>query len=243
VLIAQDLGSYGRDLGEPGLPLLLSEISRIPGDYWVRLLYIHPDHFPDGILDVMAEDSRFLPYFDLPFQHAAPGVLRAMGRRGDPEANLELLSRIRARLPSAVIRSTFLLGFPGETDSDFAELLSFQERARPDWLGCFTYSREEDTPAFSMPGRVTKAVAERRKSDIEIRQGPITERSLDAHIGSTLDVLVEEQVQGERLSLGRAYLQAPDVDGLVVVRASVQPGSRCAVRIERRNGVDLEGTP
>ena len=243
VLIAQDLGSYGRDLGEPGLPLLLSEISRIPGDYWVRLLYIHPDHFPDGILDVMAADSRFLPYFDLPFQHAAPGVLRAMGRRGDPEANLELLSRIRARLPSAVIRSTFLLGFPGETDSDFAELLSFQERARPDWLGCFTYSREEDTPAFSMPGRVTKAVAERRKSDIEIRQGPITERSLDAHIGSTLDVLVEEQVQGEQLSLGRAYLQAPDVDGLVVVRASVQPGSRCAVRIERRNGVDLEGTP
>ena len=243
VLIAQDLGSYGRDLGEPGLPLLLSEISRIPGDYWVRLLYIHPDHFPDGILDVMAEDSRFLPYFDLPFQHAAPGVLRAMGRRGDPEANLELLSRIRARLPSAVIRSTFLLGFPGETDSDFAELLSFQERARPDWLGCFTYSREEDTPAFAMPGRVTKAVAERRKSEIEIRQGPITEQSLDAHIGSTLDVLVEERVQGEQLSLGRAYLQAPDVDGLVVVRASVQPGSRCAVRIERRNGVDLEGTP
>ena len=94
-----------------------------------------------------------------------------------------------------------------------------------------------------MPGRVTKAVAERRKSEIEIRQGPITEQSLDAHIGSTLDVLVEERVQGEQLSLGRAYLQAPDVDGLVVVRASVQPGSRCAVRIERRNGVDLEGTP
>ncbi len=243
VLIAQDLGSYGRDLGEPGLPRLLAELARIPGEYWVRLLYIHPDHFPDGILDVMAEDSRFLPYFDLPFQHAAPKVLRAMGRRGDPESNLALLSRIRGRLPAAVIRSTFLLGFPGETDSDFAELLSFQERARPDWLGCFTYSREEDTPAWSMPGRVTKPVAERRKSEIEIRQGPITQQSLDAHVGTTLDVLVEERVEGEQLSLGRAYLQAPDVDGLVVVRASVQPGSRLRVRIERRNGVDLEGSP
>ena len=98
VLIAQDLGSYGRDLGEPALPRLLADLARIPGEYWVRLLYIHPDHFPYGILDVMADDPRFLPYFDLPFQHAAPDVLRAMGRRGDPEANLALLSRIRGRL-------------------------------------------------------------------------------------------------------------------------------------------------
>ena len=224
VLIAQDLGSYGRDLGEPGLPRLLAELARIPGDFWVRLLYIHPDHFPDGILDIMAEDPRFLPYFDLPFQHAAPKILRAMGRRGDPEANLALLSRIRGRLPAAVIRSTFLLGFPGETDADFSQLLSFQEQARPDWLGCFTYSREEDTPAWSMPGRVTKAEATRRKSEIEVRQVPITERSLDARVGMTLDVLVEEQVQGEQLSLGRAYLQAPDVDGLVVVQGRRSAG-------------------
>lgn len=243
ILIAQDLGSYGRDLRGPALPGLLAELSRIPGDYWVRLLYIHPDHFPAGILDIIADDPRFLPYFDLPFQHASPALLRAMGRRGDPDSNLALLSRIRSRLPAAVIRSTFLLGFPGETDSDFAELLSFQEQARPDWLGCFTYSREEDTPAWSMPGRVPRSTAERRKSEIELRQRPITERSLDAHLGTTLDVLVEEQVQGERLSLGRAYLQAPDVDGLVVVKASVPPGSRLSVHIERRNGVDLEGSP
>jgi ribosomal protein S12 methylthiotransferase len=243
VLIAQDLGSYGRDLGEPALPRLLSELARIPGDYWVRLLYIHPDHFPYDILDIMADDRRFLPYFDLPFQHGAPGILRAMGRRGDPEANLALLSRIRGRLPAAVIRSTFLLGFPGETDEDFDRLLSFQEQARPDWLGCFTYSREEDTPAWAMKGRVTKAVAAHRLSEIETRQGPITEKFLDAHVGDTLDVLVEEQVQGEQLALGRAYLQAPDVDGLVVVRTAAQPGSRVSVRIERRNGLDLEGAP
>ena len=239
VLIAQDLGSYGRDLGEPALPRLLSELARIPGDYWVRLLYIHPDHFPYDILDIMADDRRFLPYFDLPFQHAAPGILRAMGRRGDPEANLALLSRIRGRLPGAVIRSTFLLGFPGETDEDFDRLLSFQEQARPDWLGCFTYSREEDTPAWAMKGRVTRAVAaapqgaRSRPARGRSRRSSSMRMSVD-----TLDVLVEEQVQGEELSLGRAYLQAPDVDGLVVVRAAAQPGSRVprADRAAQRRG-------
>jgi ribosomal protein S12 methylthiotransferase len=244
ILIAQDLGSYGSDLGGPPvLPRLLEDLSRLSGDFWVRLLYIHPDHFPYGILDVMGRDPRLLPYFDLPFQHAAPAVLSAMGRRADPEANLVLLSRIREKLPGAVIRSTFLLGFPGETEQDFQELLSFQSRARPDWLGCFTYSREEDTPAYAMSGRVTKAEAERRKARVEIRQGPITDRALEAHVGTVLDVLVEEKVEGEELSLGRAYLQAPDVDGLVVIRRSLEPGTRHAVLIEKRNGVDLEGSP
>jgi ribosomal protein S12 methylthiotransferase len=244
ILIAQDLGSYGRDTGDSvSLPRLLDELSGLAGDFWVRLLYIHPDHFPFGILPIMARDSRILPYFDLPFQHAAPAVLRAMGRRADPEANSALLDQIRGTLPGAVIRSTFLLGFPGETEQDFERLLAFQSRARPDWLGCFTYSREEDTPAYAMRGRVAKRDAERRKAQVELRQGPITDRALDAHVGKVLDVLVEEKVQGEELSLGRAYLQAPDVDGLVVVRQSLQPGTRHAVLIEKRNGVDLEGSP
>ncbi|HYW81686.1 MAG TPA: MiaB/RimO family radical SAM methylthiotransferase, partial [Spirochaetia bacterium] len=111
ILIAQDLGSYGRNRGGAELVPLLSDIAALEGDFWVRLLYIHPDHFPEGLLDVVAADPRFLPYFDLPFQHAAPGILRAMGRRGDPERNLALVSEIRDRLPLAAIRSTFLLGF------------------------------------------------------------------------------------------------------------------------------------
>jgi ribosomal protein S12 methylthiotransferase len=166
-----------------------------------------------------------------------------MGRRADPDANLALLDRIRTTLPGAVIRSTFLLGFPGETEQDFEDLLTFQSRARPDWLGCFTYSREEDTPAYTMRGRVGKREAERRKAQVELRQGPITDQALESHVGRVLDVLVEEKVQGEELSLGRAYLQAPDVDGLVVIRRSLEPGTRRAVVIERRNGVDLEGSP
>ena len=242
ILIAQDLGSYGRDAGQPGLPMLLEELARLSGDFWVRLLYIHPDHFPGEILEIMAGDRRFLPYFDLPFQHASPRILRAMGRRRDAEENCRLVCRIREKLPGVVIRTTFLLGFPGETDEDFQRLLAFQEEARPDWMGCFTYSREEDTPAYSMKGRVSAAAAAARKAEIERRQVPITARALDAAIGRTLDVLVEERIQGDEMSLGRAYLHAPDVDGLVVVRRGLAPGSRVPVVIERRNGVDLEGS-
>jgi ribosomal protein S12 methylthiotransferase len=240
ILIAQDLGSYGRDRGGAELVPLLSDIASLQGDFWIRLLYIHPDHFPAGLLDVVAADARFLPYFDLPFQHASPGILRAMGRRGDPDRNLALVSEIRGRLPRAAIRSTFLLGFPGETDADFAELLDFQDRARLDWVGAFTYSREEDTPAYSMAGKVTKAAAARRKAELEARQVPITERALDARVGTTLDVLVEEQVEGEDMSIGRGFLQAPDVDGLVVLRRRCAPGTTARARITRRNGVDLE---
>ncbi len=240
ILIAQDLGSYGKDRGEPGLPRLLEKLAALPGDFWVRLLYIHPDHFPREILDLPARDGRFLPYFDVPFQHASPGILRAMGRRADASRNLDLLAEIRGRVRGAVIRSTFLTGFPGETEKDFQRLLDFQDRARLDWLGVFTYSREDDTPAFRMTGRVKKAVAESRKAELERRQVPLTGAALDAWIGRTLDVLVEEPVQGQDLSLGRAYLQAPDVDGLVVMHGSFPAGSLVRGRVVRRNGVDLE---
>ena len=243
ILIAQDLGSFGSDRDGPELPLLLREIASLPGQFWVRLLYIHPDKFPRRILDIMAADPRFLPYFDLPFQHASPGILRAMGRRGDPEANLGLLEEIRLRLPRAVIRSTFLVGFPGESDADFQRLLDFQEKARFDWLGAFAYSREEDTPAYSMKDQVPKAIAEKRLHEVESRQTPGTARALDAQVGRTLDILVEERVDGEDMSIGRAYLHAPDVDGLVVVRRSLPPGEWVRARITRRNGVDLEAEP
>jgi ribosomal protein S12 methylthiotransferase len=241
ILIAQDLGSYGKDAGGAALPRLLSSIATLEGEFWIRMLYIHPDHFPREILDIVAGDPRFLPYFDLPFQHASPSILRAMGRRGDASRNLELIGEIRSRLPGATIRSTFLTGFPGETEKDFEQLLDFQEKAALEWMGAFTYSREEDTPAYGMPGRVAKKTAQARKNALERRQIPITEKALDAQVGRTLEVLVEEQVEGEEMSLGRAYLQAPEVDGLIVVRRRLPPGSMTRVRISRRNGVDLEG--
>ncbi len=183
ILVAQDLGSYGRDRGEPELGLLLRDISELPGRYWVRMLYVHPDHFPRDLIPAVREDPRLLPYFDIPFQHASPPILAAMGRIPDAEKNLRLIEELRDGLPGAVIRSTFLVGFPGETEEDFSRLLGFQAGASLDWLGVFEYSREEGTAAYGLPGRVRAAEARRRKAVIEQRQVPITERALDGHVG------------------------------------------------------------
>ena len=253
-IIGQDIGSYGTDrrgAAASGLPELLEAISSLERRFWVRLLYIHPDHFPLPILDIMERDSRFLPYFDIPFQHASPEILAAMNRRGRAENYLALLETIRRRFPAPVIRSTFLLGFPGETDGDFAALLDFQEQARLDWLGCFTWSREEGTAAYAMRGRVAKKTAAARKRIIEERQIPITEKNMDRFVGRTLDVLIEERFEnaapafedGESLWLGRLYCQAPEIDGSAVVvngGAELKPGTLVPGRIIARRGFDLE---
>jgi ribosomal protein S12 methylthiotransferase len=254
ILIAQDLASYGRDRAggrAPGeLVRLVEAICRLPDPFWLRLLYLHPDYFPPGLLELVASEPRVLPYFDLPFQHASRSVLAGMGRKGSAAAYLELVERIRESLPQAALRSTFLVGFPGETEEDFQALGDFQAAARLDWLGVFAYSREEGTPACDLPGRVPLRVAKERKRLLEQAQLPITWQRLEGHLGRELEVLVEEAVQGEDtpLALARCYLQAPEVDGLMVVRAprgaegQLRPGQRCRVRVERRAGVDLEAS-
>jgi ribosomal protein S12 methylthiotransferase len=260
-LIGQDLGSYGRDWPKPldsessglesldlepsgsRLPELLEALSALEGRFWVRLLYIHPDNFPRPILDLCRRDERFLPYFDIPFQHGSAPVLRAMNRRGTAESYLELIAAIRSALPDAVIRSTFLTGFPGETGADFQALLDFQAQARLDWAGAFVFSREEDTPAYAMKGRVSKRLAEERKQLIEERQIPITWERVDRFVGRTAEVLVEENIDGEEgLYLGRLSCQAPEVDGAAVIRAGgpLEPGTFVRGRIAARAGFDLE---
>lgn len=243
VLIGQDLGSYGADVQGPRLPDLLSALSSMKGNFRVRVLYIHPDHFPEGILEVMAKDGRILPYFDLPFQHASGPLLKAMNRRGSAAEYLSLIAKIRRSLPEAMIRSTFLVGFPGETEEDFAALEAFQRDAALDWLGVFPYSREEGTPAWDMKPRVTKKVAEARKHRIEDEQERITPERLSRFIGSMVEVLVEEEVEGSELSLGRAWMQAPEVDGLTVLKGRFRPGERVQAEIVAVNGVDLEAEP
>jgi ribosomal protein S12 methylthiotransferase len=248
VLIGQDLGSYGRDAqtaGVSSLPELLAALSAADGDFRVRTLYIHPDNFPEAMLGVMAADPRLVPYFDLPFQHASRHILKAMNRRGDSGRYLELLGRIRDALPDAAIRTTFLVGFPGETDEDFAELRDFQEKARLDWVGSFAYSREEGTAAYGMPARVPKKVVAARRRALEEAQEGITRERLGRFVGREVDVLVEEKVAraadgDEELSLGRAWNQAPDVDGLTVLRGSHEPGSVLRARVLAVNGVDFD---
>jgi ribosomal protein S12 methylthiotransferase len=233
---------------------LLAAIAGLGGDFWLRLLYMHPDHFPLPVLGLMERDSRFLPYFDIPFQHASPTILAAMNRKGSAESYVALAETIRGRLPRAVIRSTFLVGFPGETDADFAALLDFQQKLRPDWLGCFAYSREEDTPAYAMKGQVPKKTAAARKRQIEERQISITEKNMDRFAGENLDVLLEERFEGgdggKDLWLGRLYCHAPEVDGSAVVvcegggggiaATGIAAGEMLPCGVVARRGIDLE---
>jgi ribosomal protein S12 methylthiotransferase len=248
-LIGQDLGAYGVD-GAAGafttgicrLPELLEALSNLKGEFWVRMLYIHPDHFPLSVLDICKKDARILPYFDIPFQHGSAKIIQAMNRKGSPEIYLQLIDTIRTALPNAIIRSTFLVGFPGETEDDFNALLDFQKKAKLDWLGVFTYSREDDTPAYDMKGRVAKALAAKRKSIIEERQIPISEERMEGFKGKTLDVLVEEQIVNEDgLYLGRAQCQAPEVDGAVVLTADTEldVGTFVKAVVIARSGFDL----
>jgi ribosomal protein S12 methylthiotransferase len=247
-IIGQDIGSYRSD--SMGLPELLNAIAGLTENFWVRLLYMHPDHFPLPILDIMKRDPRFLPYFDIPFQHASPTILSAMNRRGSAESYVALVETIRARFPAAVIRSTFLLGFPGETDADFALLLDFQQKIRLDWLGCFTYSREEDTPAYAMPQQVPLKIAAQRKRKIEEQQIPITEQNMDRFVGQNLNVLLEEQINGggenetdENFWLGRLYCHAPEVDGAAIVTGGgteLKAGEIVPCTVIGRRGFDLE---
>jgi ribosomal protein S12 methylthiotransferase len=248
-LIGQDTGSYRAPDAAAGgkntLPDLLEALSTLEGHFWVRILYIHPDNFPPAILDTMARDRRFVPYFDIPFQHGSAKILAAMNRRGNAETYLRLLETIRQRLPAAVIRSTFMTGFPGETEADFAALLDFQKQARLDWLGCFTWSREEDTPAHAMKNRVAKKTAEERKRLIEEQQVPMTEKNLERFTGQDLDALVEEKIEGEEgLYLGRIYGQAPEVDGAAVIHSGegrpLKPGTFVKCKVFAQAGFDLQ---
>lgn len=243
-LIGQDLGAYGRDSsGESDLVRLLERLERIDGDFRLRVLYIHPDHFPEGLLEIMSSSRKILPYFDLPFQHASEKILLAMNRQGSAGGYLKLIERIRKTLPESMIRSTMLVGFPGESEEDFKVLQDFQREAALDWLGVFSYSREEGTPAYTMKARVAKKLAEARKSSIEAAQEPITARRLRRFIGKEVEVLVEEAVEGASLCLARGWMQAPDVDGLTLVKARLEPGQRAMVRISAVNGVDFEADP
>lgn len=249
-LIAQDLASYGYDRDRQGeLVPLLAEMLKRPGQFWLRPFYIHPDSFPAGLVDLCAADSRLVPYFDLPFQHADARILKLMGRTGSKEAYLQLVRDIRSKLPRSVIRSTFLLGFPGETRKEYSELLDFQEKAQLDWVGFFAYSREEDTASYQLQTDETyeksRPEAKKRKTVMERRQHAITEARLQAWAGTELDVLVEEDM-GEDLYLGRSWLQAPEVDGLMVLHGrmdrKLQPGDVVRAKVVAPRGVDLECT-
>lgn len=247
-LIAQDLAAYGKDRRQAEFLNLLRSISDLPGDFRIRMLYIHPDDFPKDLPALVKERDNIVPYFDIPFQHASSPILRGMGRKGSAGQYLSLLSEIREELPEAVFRSTFMLGFPGERRSSISELERFIEEAQLDWAGFFVYSPEEGTPAFDLRKLTShKRAAERVapiRDEMQSLQSSITEARLKRFVGRKYDVLIEEKIEGEDLLIGRIFAQAPEVDGSTVVLSSEgKPGDLIHCGIRRRVGIDLEAVP
>ncbi|MBQ9538529.1 MAG: 30S ribosomal protein S12 methylthiotransferase RimO [Treponema sp.] len=259
-LIGQDLASYGcgredgfADSGRSHLLELMEAISAVPGRFWVRLLYIHPDHFNKDILDLMAKDSRFLPYFDIPFQSGDDGIIRAMNRRGTAASYAGLVRSIRDRFPESSIRTTFLTGFPGEGEQAAENTRAFLREIQSDWSGCFAYSSEEGTPAAKMKGKIPHKKAEQRAASLVELQSAITQERLKTRVGKVYDVLVEEIVENrdgtdEGLAIGRAWFQAPEVDGSVVLSydlddaeavRQIVPGSFVKVRAVASSEFDI----
>ncbi len=246
VLIAQDTTRYGIDLyGEYSLAKLLKRLSGIEGIKWLRVLYCYPDAITDELLEVMADEEKVLPYIDIPLQHCSGKVLRAMNRRGDMESLEALIEKIRSKVPGVILRTTLITGFPGETEEDFTQLSEFVKTVKFDRLGCFTYSREEGTPAASLPDQLDQEEKERRAGIIAEQQMDITGEKGEALIGKTVEVLVEGFDRYAECWFGRSYMDAPDVDGKVFFTAPEKRptlGSFVQVKIEDCMEGDLTGS-
>ena len=244
VLVAQDTTVYGRDLyGESRLPQLLTELCKIDDLKWIRLLYCYPEHITDELLSVIAREEKVLNYMDIPLQHAAGNVLKRMHRPGNRESLTALIERIRAAVPDMTLRTTVMVGFPGETEEDFEELCEFIKEARFQRLGCFAFSPEEDTPAYAMPDQIEDSVKFRRRDIVMEEQSRISDACNEAMIGKTVTVLVESFDRYAECWFGRTEGDAPDIDGKVFFTANrpVQPGDMVKVEIIDTMDWDLIG--
>ena len=259
-LIGQDLASFGKDFEEnkteiSPLASLLTEITKIKAEFWLRLLYIHPDNFNPDILPIMQNDTRILPYFDIPFQSGDDDIIKKMNRHGSSTQYISLVDKIRTTLPDAVIRTTFLTGFPSETEEQFANTVKFIEAIKPNWSGCFTYSKEDGTPAEKLRPAVPKKIAKKRKEQIEEAQTTITENHLKQYVDKVFEILIEEVIpikENEETGffIGRTWFQAPEVDGAAVIQYEItdkeqmskaKPGNVIRAKITGTNTVDLQG--
>ena len=243
VLIAQDTTQYGRDLyGEPKLAELLKKLCKVQGIKWIRTLYSYPRFFSDELIEVIANEEKLVKYVDIPLQHANDQVLKSM-RRPDTKAQIvQLLQKIRQRIPGVVVRSTFIVGFPGETQEQYEELKDFIVEQRFDHVGIFTYSQEEDTPAADMVGQIDEAVMQDRYHELKAIQSRISQEINESIEGQVLEVIVEGHTD-EGMSFGRCYRQADDVDDLVYIEndSVSRIGDVVRVRIMQGFTEDLVG--
>jgi len=241
-LIAQDLTAYGRDLpGDASLARLLRALAvRVPDVRWLRLLYAYPASVTDELLEVMADEPAVCPYLDMPLQHISDRMLRAMRRERSGVAIRRLIARIRRAVPEIALRTSFIVGFPGETDADVRELCDFLEEAEFDHVGVFRYSQEENTPAAAFPEQLSEAVKTERWERVMTAQARIASRRAAAHRGRTVEVLVEGRDARGRL-IGRTRGQAPEIDGRTYLHGRGAAGDLVQARIVGTETYDLVG--
>ncbi len=246
-LIAQDLSCYGRDLKDgTNLCKLLKELVKIDKIKWIRLFYLYPTYFTDELLDLITKEDKICKYVDIPLQHISDNVLQRMRRQDTAESIRLLLHKLKQAQPKITVRTTLMVGFPGETDSDFEELCEFIREIRFDDLGAFMYSPQDGTPAAHMPNQVPESVKEERYHKLMAIQAKISEENDRALIGTTTEVLIEEILKDKKgfvQAKGRASFQAPEVDGNIYVEGSkdILPGDFIKVRITDGYAYDLIG--
>lgn len=246
VLVAQHLTDYGRDLGlKDGLAILLDELCAVlPKHIWLRLMYAYPHGISERLIATMARHPQICHYLDMPLQHAHPETLRRMRRPPDTDRTRRLIDDLRAAMPDIALRSTFIVGFPGETNAEFRALLAFLEDVRFDRVGVFRYSREPGTPAATLPDQVAPRIIERRWHEIMQRQQRISRQRNRRWVGRVVRVLVEGQGQtddGRLVSVGRSFRDAPEVDGQVLFWGMAEPGAFVDVQVTQALDYDLWG--
>jgi ribosomal protein S12 methylthiotransferase len=245
-LVSQDSTAYGKDLGGGDVGDLLAALSQVDGLRWLRLHYAYPHGLPRNLLHQMATNPKVVRYLDIPLQHASGPMLKAMRRGVTTDGQRRILDRVRQAVPDVSLRTTFIVGFPGETDADFQLLCDFVDEQRFDHMGVFPYYAEEGTPAATLPGRVPDSVVRKRQAELMRRQKAISRRKLKALVGTVQPVLVEGASEESALVVrGRLPTQAPDVDGAVFLEEvpdDVAVGQIRPVRIKRAADYDLVGT-
>jgi ribosomal protein S12 methylthiotransferase len=240
-LIAQDLTAYGRDFKpQSSLAALLPRLAEIDSIRWIRLLYCYPNFVTDELLETIAELPQVVKYIDMPLQHADDNILRAMRRERSGAALSKLLERIRRKIPGVALRTSFIVGFPGEDDHAFGQLVEFVRREQFERVGVFTYSREENTDAFAMAGQVPERLKRERRAALMEVQAEISLKKNRDLVGREIEVLVEGSTAGRATRLrGRTPAQAPEIDGMVMLKGDAQPGDFVSAKVERALSYDL----
>jgi ribosomal protein S12 methylthiotransferase len=239
ILIAQDITEYGTDLKDWNLSRLIRSIAALKGDFWIRLLYLYPTSIDDELISTIAAEEKVCKYIDMPLQHSEKKILQLMGRGGSRSYFEKLISKIRQKIPGVNIRTTFIVGFPGETEEDFNALAGFVKKIRFDRLGVFTYSREEGSSAFDLRQHISKKLRTERFNKLMSLQSPVSLEKNRKLLGHTFRALVDEK--DADITVARIYSQAPEIDGVVLIKGNeAEKGSFVNVKIEEVYDYDLK---